>query len=226
MHLIFSAHARTMWNAIKMKLRTLNVFESELAWFDQERRQREVIATRIYIVLLVIFAVILVNYSLLEIQTQSDTIIKPSQSDFEQLETNEIYASTLDCACENINVPYRAFISLVPHYHQVCQSEFITIDFQHRLFNPNASLHYLYSDYRLFAVPQFQLLSSLCSLAKETVSTEIDLFASKAQVTGRAQSRTTVEAQARSVISQFQLSITNTFNRSFDLILNTIEDNG
>jgi hypothetical protein len=69
MHLIFSAHARTMWNAIKMKLRTLNVFESELAWFDQERRQREVIATRIYIVLLVIFAVILVNYSLLEIQT-------------------------------------------------------------------------------------------------------------------------------------------------------------
>jgi hypothetical protein len=171
------------------------------------------------------FTVILVNYLLLAVQTQPITINIPSKSDFEQLEADPIHSAILVCPCENISVSYSTFISLAPRYHHVCRSDFITIDFLKRVFHPNASLNYPYFDYRLFVFPQFQWLSSLCTLAEETVSAQIDTFFSKAHLTGQVHSRSTVETQARAAITHFKLSTTRTFNRSLDLILKMMDAN-
>lgn len=213
---------------IKTKVVELNLFESELSWDDQRRRRDEIISTRIYLGLLVFAVLILTMYTVATVQTQSFTVKSPSQSAFERLATNPRSSGALDCPCQNISIPYDAFILISLQYHQLCSSDFIVqnslwINLVNYRLSP---VDYSYDDYRLFLVPHFRLLSYLCTLANETLVDALFTFRSSTLISKRAQSRQAVETQMRDALNQFRSSILSTFRRMLDFIREMGQGNG
>ena len=138
------------------------------------------------------------------------------------------YSATLDCPCQNIIVPYQSFISIKPHYHQLCSSDFVATNsaWVSLLYLATAGYEYSYDDYRLFTVPQFQLLSSLCALANKTLTEAIARFSTNSMTNERVQSRESVESQADTVVSQCILSTPRSFVRTLDFIRYMAQGNG
>lgn len=101
------------------------------------------------------------------------TIETPSAEDFIILQSLQ-YAK-ISCPCQTITTPYEAFITLEPVFHPVCSSGFVTREWSDTLFYENASM-YLPVDIRSTLSAQYQLLSSLCALAQQTVDNEVRLF--------------------------------------------------
>jgi hypothetical protein len=75
------------------------------------------------------------------------------------------------------------------------------------LYSPTAGIDYSYDDYRLFSAPQFQLLSSLCTLANETLTEAIAQFSTNIITNERVQSSESIETQAESILSQFRYQL-------------------
>ncbi|CAF4129948.1 unnamed protein product, partial [Adineta steineri] len=218
----------TVWRILKTKLLGLNLFESELSWDDEQRQQREIIITRVYLLFLMTAVAILVVYTLIETQTEIVKILNPSQDKFNQLRSDPQYSITLDCPCKNIAVPYSSFISIKPYYHQLCSSDFVvnSITWIPLLFSYTAGIDYSYDDYRLFAATHFQLLAALCSLANDTVSDAMTEFARNTIINEIAQSQESIKAQTDIILDQFLLSTPRTFVLNLDFIRYINQGNG
>ena len=188
----------------------------------------EIIATRIYFLLLARALIILLLYTVIEIQKQTITIDNPSVSAFEQLQSNLQASPTLECPCQNIDIPYNMFISISPRLHQLCSSDFITKRslWMSLIYFRTAGLDYPYDDFRVFAIAQFQLMVSLCTIANETLSNALSLFNANILVHNQVQSREATETHASTSLRQFRLSIPRTFMRTLDSIRYINQDNG
>ncbi|CAF1210515.1 unnamed protein product [Adineta steineri] len=221
-------NATNIWRILKTKLLKLNLFESELSWDDDQRRQREIIITRVYLLFLMAAVAILVIYTFIETQTKIVTIPKPSQNEFDQLRLNPQYSTTLDCPCKSITVPYNSFISIKPYYHQLCSSDFVVNNsiWISLLYSFTAGIDYSYDDYRLFASSHFQLLSGLCSLANDTVNAAITEFSRNTIINEIVQSEESIKAQTDIILSQFLLSTPRTFTLNLDFIRYINQGNG
>ncbi|CAF3857047.1 unnamed protein product [Adineta steineri] len=217
-----------IWRILKTKLIKLNLFESELSWDDEQRRQREIIITRVYLLFLMAAVAILVIYTFIETQTKIVTIPNPSQDKFDQLRLNPQYSTTLNCPCKSITVPYNSFISIKPYYHQLCSSDFVVNSsiWISLLYSFTAGIDYSYDDYRLFASPHFQLLSGLCSLANDTVNAAITEFSRNTIINEIVQSEESIKAQTDIILSQFLLSTPRTFTLNLDFIRYINQGNG
>jgi len=204
------------------------MFKIELSWDDDQLLRKEILTTRIYLLLLILAVIILVIYTFVDTQINIIKILKPSQQQFDQLRLDRRYSATIDCPCQNILVPYQSFISIKPHYHQLCSSDFVATNsaWIPLLYSSTAGIQYFYDDYRLFAVPQFRLLSSLCTIANETVTEAITQFSANIMTNERVQCRRTIEEQADSFLNQFLQSTPRTFVRTLDFIRYMAQGNG
>ncbi|CAF3367477.1 unnamed protein product [Rotaria sp. Silwood1] len=204
------------------------MFESDLSLDDHNRRKREILTTRLYLLLISLAVAILIFYTSLAVQIQLVTVHKPSQAIFDQLRFNPRYVSTLECPCQNITISYNAFISIKAHYHQLCLSDFVTENhiWISLLYSPRAGRDYSYDDYRHFALPQFRLLAALCTLANETISESIDLFNTNVMINEKVQFHETIESKANATLTQFRISVPRTFVRKLDFIRNIAQGNG
>ncbi len=224
----FRERVHALWRLIKTKILELNLFESEASWDDHHRRRDEIISTRIYLFLLTFAVGILIVYTIAADQTQTITVKTPSQAHFERLVSNPGYLSTLDCPCQTISIPYDSFMSISPHYHQLCSSDFVVRNSSWiNLINYRSSpVNYSYDDYRLFVVPHFRLLSYLCTITNDTLFEALSIFRSNTLISKRAQSRQVVEAQVKSASDQFRKSTPKTFMRMLDFIREMAQGNG
>ena len=136
--------------------------------------------------------------------------------------------ATLDCPCQNILVSYESFISIKPHYHQLCFSDFVAANstWLSLVYSWTATTDYPYDDYRIFVAPQFELLSSLCALANDTVTEAILEFSQNVMISARVQSRESIQSQANFSLNQFRLSTPRTFVRTLDFIRSMAQGNG
>lgn len=137
-------------------------------------------------------------------------------------------SSVFDCPCENILISHQSFISIRPHFHQLCSSDFTASNFTWfaRLEGSTTYIFYPYNDYRRFAASQFYLLQSLCTLARETVTESVREFSRNALINERVQSRESIESQANSTLNRFRLSTPRTFVRNLDFVLSMAQGNG
>ena len=85
------------------------------------RNQR--IATRLFIVLMIIALSVLVLYSSLTIITQTVTVEEPTVNVYNEFQVK--HSQTLVCPCTQIAIDYEQFISFHPTFHQICSSDFI-----------------------------------------------------------------------------------------------------
>ncbi|CAF4442419.1 unnamed protein product, partial [Didymodactylos carnosus] len=136
------------------------------------------------------------------------------------------YPETLQCPCSNITVDYQKFVSFQPKYHQICQSEFITMQWINNIgYNTSLAVITNEDDFRQTASVAFQLLSKLCQLTHETVGYQLDIFNSTKLISVNVISKTSLESQAENTIDTFKQTIVNTFKRSLLLIQTTTQGN-
>jgi len=88
-----------------------------------------------------------------------------------------------------------------------------------------AGLDYSHDDFRVFVVPEFQSLISLCILANETVTNALNMLISNTLVSDQVQTRNTIETQANISLIRFRLSTFRTFLRTLDYIRHMIQGN-
>lgn len=123
-----TSFVRSLYNTIREKLSTLNLFDSRST--DPKIVRREILSSRLFICLLTFSIIILIFYTFTGVQIKNQTINEPTQSVYNNLQQK--YANTLQCPCKRISIPYGKFVNTIPLFHQVCSSDFISqfwIDF-------------------------------------------------------------------------------------------------
>lgn len=223
---ILQAYIENVWHSARTKAQQLNIFDSNQN-LNNEHHQTHIIATRVYFFVLAISCLAVTIYTLTESYTENVIIDRPCAATFEALHTNPSYSPTLQCPCSNINIPYTTFISLTPQFHQLCSSDFITRStaWISLVYLRTASLKYRPDDFRIFIVPEFRLLVSLCGLTNETVTKALDLFLASTLVSDQVQSHQTIDAQLTTSMARFQASIARTFVRTLDYMRHALQGN-
>ena len=218
---------RASWCHFKQKLKDLNIFTHHLT-VDVHRYYAGIIATRFYVLLLILSTTILIIYSSIEKQTFYVVIPQPSQAQFESLQTTVQYASTLDCPCRHISIPYDRFISIRSQFHQLCSSDFAVQNarWMEVIYSPIAALNYPPDDFRIFIVPELQILFSLCTLANETLMDALTMFMSNSLTNVHVQTRETIEKHANESLVRFRRSTPRTFVRLLDYVRQIAQGNG
>ncbi|CAF0944231.1 unnamed protein product [Rotaria sordida] len=222
----FSDRFYHAYNLLKEKALEFNLFEHQGTNDNAYHLKTQIISTRIYLLLLILSISILIVYTLLIGDIKYVTIQYPSLNTFEQLESHKIYSSTLNCLCQNLSIQYDTFISISYRLHQLCSSDIFSINFLNLIYNPLNTFNYSYFDYRLFILPQFRWLNSLCTLANSTFNDALIVFYSNTLVTGRVQSRTTIQIQIDTALTHFYLSTSRAFLRALDFIQQVSQGNG
>jgi hypothetical protein len=206
----------------KQKISELNFFEVETVSLENFDLHKAIISTRLYIILLTSTLITLTIYTTLDGQNETVIIKNPSQSDFENLYLK--YPNSLSCPCKEITIPYQSFISITTEYHPVCSSIFISDIWIDGLFNSNMSYYYPL-DFRSSGSGQFQILSSLCSLAERFINDAIENFLSDTFLTPIALSSHFLDIQSQTQSSFLQTSTSNDFQQLLQLIRTTTFSN-
>lgn len=142
----------------------LNLFNSYTT--DERQVRREIVTTRIYLVLLPTILTILLIYSAQKEFYHYVQVNNPSLDSYQRL--LDAYPDTLLCPCSQLSIPYSSFVTLTPHYHPVCSSDFVSDRWLHYLYHDDASA-YLALDIRSVSYAQFQLLHTLCESSKQSI---------------------------------------------------------
>ncbi|CAF1446389.1 unnamed protein product [Adineta ricciae] len=122
--------------------------------------------TRLYVLLLMVCLYLLFYVSLLNVKSKTILISGVTLKTFNELYSE--YNQTLSCPCRISTIPYKNFVFINVTIHPVCSSIFIDSQWMDRLYLENASLYGVW-DFRTTAYYQFQLLSTLCSFAKDNI---------------------------------------------------------
>ncbi|CAF3921398.1 unnamed protein product [Adineta steineri] len=162
--------------------------------------------------------IILYAYTLYITSTTQITpiiIFKPTIEQYEEL--IEQYPNTLNCPCEQIPISYGEFINILPVYHQICSSDFVSQQWIDYLFYENSSYYYEL-DFRHSASAQFQILHALCEQAEQTVNYSLTQFYSNQFITNQLISMETFDIQTNSFIELFKRTTSPLFLDIFSLI--------
>lgn len=130
----------------------------------------------------------------------------------------------------SLSEPYytlQAFVQVSPSFHQVCSSDFVILNvewvkiFSAFIFKSN----FTYNDFRIFLVPQFRGLASLCTIAQVTISDGLLTFQSNTLISKRAESNATIQSQVTSVLSHFHSSTSDAFILMLDYVKDIAKGN-
>ena len=156
-----------MKDTIKTLVVELNIFKHQGS--NEQQMHYERLATRLYILLLIVASVILASFSLLIEEFRRETIINPTKTQYNDLQKTYQSAS-LSCPCQSISMNYSSFLDIYPVYHQVCSSDFVTDAWlQYLAAQADARVFYHAYDYRPQISSYFQLLRVFCESARKTV---------------------------------------------------------
>jgi hypothetical protein len=94
------------------------------------------------------------------------------------------------------------------------------------MYSRTASLEYVYDDFRIFAVPEFQSLFAFCNLANETFSDALTLFMSNTSANAHVQTRETIKKHATESLVRFRSSMPRKFVRILNYVQHIAQGNG
>lgn len=200
-----------------------NLFKSAKCVQEQQIKQQKW-STRLFIIMLCAAVLIITVYSSISQQTRI-VVTNPSLESIEKLQANPLIASSLLCPCSQYSSAYKNIIHLTPNYHQICSSHFVTSSWITVLGitknNSNVLFGADFRGYYLF----FQLLQSLCILAKDTVSNAVLVFGNSQLVTAELLTRQVFHNQMNSSVEFFTRSTANDFVRLIHLLSNVTQAN-
>ncbi len=168
--------------------------------------------------LLAISLVILTIYLALIPQIYVETINDPTPDQFSDL--HSLYPLSLQCPCSSISIPYDVFLTIEPHYHQVCSSILVSESWSMYLqFALMDMVNFPYpNEYGRNAASQFHLLKKLCIEAKATITNSLEQFLNQTLITTQVIPKQTFQLQANASIVEWKQLTNNTFHRTLQLI--------
>ncbi|UJR10950.1 hypothetical protein I4U23_015135 [Adineta vaga] len=205
------------------KIRELNLFSSNPFWTPSLNSSEQILSTRLFLFFLFISLLTVITYTSLIIRTHSITLEKFTRQDFEQLQSQ--YPTTINVPCSQVANPYHKFIHLSPKFHPVCSSSFVENQWISSLFLPNKTFDNVL-DFRTFLFAQFQSLALLCQTAIQAVNDGLRTFNSTQLVTGQVFSRPEFNEIVDVITTNFQDNLLANENRTTNVILLAITQNG
>lgn len=191
----------------------LNLFTQDAINDRQVRYQR--ISTRLYIILIVSVLAVLGIYTYLSVNSYYETIFNPSEAQYIELQQN--YSASLLCPCSSISIPYSIFMNIEPRFHQVCSSDFISLEWIYYNFRTNGISTHPLMDYRLSAGPAFHTLSTICQEANQTVERALAVFLQTHFVTSQILSQQFFQSQSNSLIQNWKSTTIYQYRRTIQL---------
>ncbi|CAF1136735.1 unnamed protein product [Adineta steineri] len=201
---------------IKQKLIELNLFKNGISPQDEHILRRQRYTTRIYLILLSLALIILILFTTLQPQTIHVIKKSPTLPDFDQL--YDQYPSTLRCPCQNTTIEKELITKIKPEYHEVCKSDFISSEWINLQFLQSSSLPLKTRDIRYQSQFHFQLLSTLCSIANQTIQDSLESFYRTKLITNYVLPREIFQTQMNSTIEEFKRNVPETFQRILNLL--------
>ena len=208
------APRRSLVQRAKQSVASIDVFEAQL--------DNSVWATRVYLLLFWIVFVVILVFTSLSREIQSETLPFPSESAFEQL-YREHNIDSISCPCRQSSIPYRTFLSLAVNYHQVCSSAFVSSNWW-KLIARRGEETFLLFDQPLLS-NHFRMLSSLCTLSRQTVDNSTETFLSTALVSVQSLKRSAFFNQIESTLSAFIAETPLIFVQTLEHMINTFRSN-
>ncbi|UJR29659.1 hypothetical protein I4U23_017207 [Adineta vaga] len=201
-HIVFqNVHPKKFVKSLKQ----LNLFKNIEKRSEEDIKHQRMI-TRIYLLLLAGSFLILLLFTSLETEIITITESNPSFTTYNYLQKS--YSNTLRCPCSMTTIPYKELMTLSPTLHQICSSDFITdqwIQILQKAFDFNVE------DWRNRAYSQFQLLSNLCKLAKNTIDDAVQRFRLQSLFVSSILSESEYNTQINTTLDQFFQSTIRSF---------------
>ena len=187
------------------KVKSLNLFPSEVV------TREELLATRIYLGL---FAVCLIAAFLYAGPLNTDTKIieskSPTPTTVDDLHTKNL--STLSCPCSRAAVNYSTFLSITPHFHPICFSDFVLPSHWSELLARNDSVS-------AELTAHYRVLASLCQQAHRTVENAQILFGARELISMETLTHLSFNNQTHSFLSGFIADLPADFSRKLSFTI-------
>ena len=130
-------------------------------------------------------------------------VIESSPSFTKYNELHNSYSNTLQCSCSNISVFYSNITAITPCIHQICSSDLMSSDFITALWGIESQEEYAFNYDRKILSSLFRVLSSFCTLTRNTIEQNRKTFSTKQIITLKALTRASFESQSNSIIDNF-----------------------
>ena len=205
--------------SIKRQMLELNLFTEEA---DASHLRIALISTRVYVVLFTMAIVVLAAYSSLVGQTRMVTIRNPSRAMYEHLQDE--YPNSLACPCEQITMPYGAFVSVSVDQHPLCSSRFVSDEWIRVLFDPNITI-LPGIEFRSTAYGHFCLLAAFCSIAKRAVNGALDDFYADTLLSSHVLPPRSLAIRSDTQSEFVRTSTTNAVVQLIDIVRGSVHNN-
>ena len=203
-------------SALRRYLLTANVFDpppEDNEVEDLQQHQWNIIATRVYFLMLLLILLAVATNSWLSIEVTIVTVSNPSKYEFEH------FPIDAQCPCSRGSVSNGDFTSLQPNFHQVCSSDFVSDRWIETIFSGSNTTYYYLFDFRTFGSAQFQALAGLCRLSIANIQQSVSSFKLTTLVSFNALSETILRQQTKVAIDQFNSIAPQTFGTQLNLVL-------
>ena len=212
---------QSLVNSVVVGIRNLNLFESR-ALPTPKIIFRQIILTRLFLLLLLILSIAAGFYTFLLVENQVVTIDNPSVAIYEQLYMD--HADTLQCPCSQKSIAYGSFLNVTFDLHQVCSSDLVSSEWLNylALFDsidlPGWTVYGATRDFRAIGSSYFQLLAALCSLAKSNIEDAQNLFSKTQFINEHVLAPHLFIQQSNSIIQSYINRTTDDFRQTSDWI--------
>ena len=172
---------------------------------------------RLHLVLTLMTIYVLYAFSAFRPQLTVVNVSKPTFSHYQNL-LNQSFES-LDCSCSQISIKYQLFLTMIPRFHEVCSSDFVSEAWIAFLYEETDSdSRFPPSDFRISASKQFQFLALLCQLSQTVVNNLLSQLLKSDLIDTQLLSLVAFEERVQTAISQFQLTMPQSFLNALSLI--------
>ena len=202
------------FKTIRKLIVELNFYKDDMRSDEDEYPYR--LATRIYIVSLIVFLLMTASIAAFIVRTIENVVNLPSASKFQYLA--EKYPETIDCPCSQWAIDYEKFVAVDIHYHQVCSSEFVEQVWIDSIYIQKNVTTITSDDIRFFLSSFWQIIAALCRLIQQTITDALINFGRTNLVSPTAFTRQVIEAQAQAT---FDNSLEATKTQLTEMILVT-----
>jgi hypothetical protein len=145
------------------------------------------------------------------------TVLNPSLSIYKHLQ--DLHPSSLKCPCLNVMVSFSTFITLSPTLHQVCSSDYVSESWMLLLsYFEVGELGSPFTFWNGLGARHFQLLSSLCQLANQTITDAIHHLGIQFVISADVFTESDFNNQSNTTLIQFIQSIIIDFNLIVDTV--------
>ena len=191
--------------------------------FVSKLKQRSTIPTCIYMVALIASVVILAVFNASTEVTISQTVPSPSLVEFEQFQV--AHPTALSCPCQQLSVPYRTFLSMVPTFHQVCTSAFIGTAWATVLYGYDYFANSAHQSDQPLLSKHLQILGWLCQEAHSFLEYKLSSFRNTTLVSAYPLSREAFLSIVDTATRQFIPQVTSDFARTIGLTTELFQSN-